>query len=63
MGRYNGYSISYNSRTASDIYLRHVQDVADRLDKAFPDRYKDAVKTMRDNNSTVMKKSYTARYR
>lgn len=51
-----------HSRYLADIYLRHVQDVADRLDKASSDRYKDAVKTMRDN-ITVMKKSYTTRYR
>jgi len=51
-----------HSRHLADIYLRHVQDVADRLDKAFPDRYKDAVKTMRDK-ITVMKKSYTTKYR
>jgi len=51
-----------HSRYLADIYLRHVQDVADRLDKAFPDQYKDAVKTMRDN-ITVMKKSCTTRYR
>ena len=52
-----------HSRYLAGIYLRRVQDVVNRLDKASSDRYKDAVKAMRDNNITVMEKSCTARYR
>ena len=51
-----------HSHYLADICLRHVQDVADRLDKAFSGQYKDVVKAVRDN-ITVMKKSYTTRYR
>lgn len=51
-----------HSRYRANVHLRRVQDVANRLDKAFPDQYKDTVKTMRDS-ITVMKKSYTTSYR
>ena len=43
-----------HSRYLADTYLHRVQDVASRLDKASPDQYKDAVKTMRDNITVVI---------
>ena len=42
-----------HSRRAADAYLQRVQGVADRLAKAFPDRFKDAQRTLATNLATI----------
>lgn len=59
--RFNRILDEPHSRYMARIYLRHIQDVATRLDKAFPDRFKDAVKTLQDNIAK-MKSTYETRY-
>ncbi len=50
-----------HSRYLAEIYVRHVEDVANRLDHSFPNRFKDAVKTVR-GDVTKMKTAYRGKY-
>ena len=51
-----------NSRWLAEVYLSHVQEVADRLAKAFPGQYADAQATLRQNLAQ-MRAAIPARYR
>ncbi len=59
--RFNEILARPHERFIADIYLKHVEDVAKRLDEAFPDRFKAAVKTVRDDIAK-MKMSYKSQY-
>lgn len=59
--RFNEILSVPHSRYIAAAYLRHAEDVAARLDAAFPDRFKDAVKLLRTNIET-MKTSYATQY-
>jgi hypothetical protein len=50
-----------HSRFMADLYLQHAADVARRLDEAFPDRFKDAVKTL-TGDVDRMKAAYREKY-
>ena len=40
---------SDSTPSEAQAYLRHMEDIAVRLDKAFPQQYADAKKTLRDD--------------
>ena len=61
MDRFQEIIARRNSRWLGELYLNHVQDVADRLGRAFPDRFADGRRPLRDNVAEI-RGVFAARY-
>ena len=61
LSRFNEFLARPHSRFLAAIYVQHAAEVAQRLDRAFPDRFKDALKTL-NGDVERMKAAYREKY-
>ena len=61
IARFNEILDRPHSRYLADVFLKHAEDVAQRMEEAFPERFKDALQTLL-NDIAKMNAAYAAKY-